>query len=149
MSRYVNIPIEQMRDFLKIEKGWIETVQNREIVFDFSLTATPFIVVKVYTGIRQGDGQSRGCGKDAIRVCAVNTNTNAGWIKSARVYRVEGWRENLKERVTQVIADAKKRIADYQSQYARRTNYPRIHPVMSARDYRGESEVLRLESLHS
>lgn len=157
MSKYCNIPIEAMRDFLKIEKGWVERVQNQEIVFDRPLNKYPFIVVKVYTGIRKGDGQSRGCGQDAIRVCAVNINTNAGWIKSARVYRVEGWRDNLKERVLEVIQQAKERVLNHLAKYPQAL--PRVAAAQMPKDnpgsrysypinHQAESEALEIESLH-
>jgi hypothetical protein len=35
--------------------------------------------------------------------------TAKGWIKTKRVHRVLGWRENLKKRVVQVIHEAKAR----------------------------------------
>lgn len=112
MSRYVNIPLPEMQEFLKREKGWRQETQSREIVFSFPLKDTPQIEIKVYSGIGVDSNQSRACGKDAIRVCAVHIQKHLGWIKSARVYRVEGWRNNLKERVIQVIRMAKGRIRE-------------------------------------
>lgn len=108
--RYKNISLQEMRDFLKIEKGWNESVQGKEVVFSYNLKSFPFIVIKVYSGIKMETGISRGCGQDAIRVCAVNTKTNQGWISTARVYRVEGWMENLHKRVLDCIDAAKIRL---------------------------------------
>lgn len=127
-----------MRSQLKLEKGWTETVEGREIVFNFKLHATPFILIKVFSGILAGQEQSRNCGKDAIRVAAVNTRTNSGWIKSARVYRVMGWRENLKTRVCQVIADAKARLN--KSVF----NYP-VKRIDNLSNLRAEREVWQIE----
>lgn len=106
MSRYVNIPLPEFQNFLKQEKGWREEIQSREVVFSFPLKNYPDIEIKVYSGIDAISRQSRRCGGDAIRVCAVHTKKHLGWIKSARVYRCEGWRNNLKERVFETIKRA-------------------------------------------
>lgn len=138
MSTYYPISADEMRNHLKIEKGWYERVEGKEIVFVLKLERNPHIEIKVFSGILAGNEQSRNCGKDAIRVCAVNTKEKIGWIKSARVYRVMGWKENLKERVVQVISDAKKRLI--------RSNPGRFQNPISA-GYIGEMQALHLESL--
>lgn len=111
MANFYPVTIEEMRDFLKKEKGWTESQNGqKEAVFCYQLKDNPHILIKVFSGIAVVSGQSRKCGSDAIRVCAVNTNTNAGWVKSNRVHRVEGWKNNLKERVLKVIKMAKGRL---------------------------------------
>ena len=114
-SQYTTISSEEMRDFLKLEKGWKEETQGNELVFSYNLRDFPFIQIKVYSSIRLDTQIGRKVGADAIRVCAVNTKTNAGWIKSSRVYRVLGWKDNLKERVCQVIRDAEKRLQPWRA----------------------------------
>lgn len=106
MATYTNVTIEQMREILRVDKGWKETHEpkTKETVFYCPLVRYPFVHLKVYTGIVEG--QSRGVGKDAIRVCSVNMKYKSGWIKAKRVHRVEGWRDNLKKRVVQVITDS-------------------------------------------
>ena len=102
-----------MKDFLKAEKGWkADDKQHQEVVFNYNLKNYPHILVRVYSGIKADDQQSRGCGKDAIRVCAVNLATDRGFIKTSRVYRVNGWQANLKNRVCDVINQAEKRIRE-------------------------------------
>jgi hypothetical protein len=113
MSQYVNIPLPEMRDFLKSDKGWKEEIQSKEVVFSFPLKKYPQIVIKVYSGIACDSQLSRAKGADAIRVCSVNIKTHLGFIKAARVYRVVGWRNNLKERVLQVIKQSHGRIKQY------------------------------------
>lgn len=110
MAKYYNISLDEMRDFLKFEKGWVEEIAGNEKTFTFPLKSYPEIIIKVYSGIRTDTANSRGVGQDAIRVCAVNTRLNCGWIKSERVYRVEGWRNNLQSRVESVIRAAKNRM---------------------------------------
>jgi len=112
MATYRNITIEEMRELLRSEKGWKEgaTKNSKEVVFSHNLKRYPFILLRVYSGIV--NGESRGVGRDAIRVCAVNVKTDRGFIKAKRVHRVEGWRNNLEKRVIQVITESHKRIEE-------------------------------------
>ena len=108
--KYTEITEEQMSELLKEGKGWMKGVQagSREVVYTWNLKSVPGVVIRVYSSITHS-GVSRGKGKDAIRVCAVNTITNRGWIKSTHVKRVEGWRKNLQKRVLSVIDESKAR----------------------------------------
>lgn len=99
-----------MREILKIEKGWVESVTGKEIVFTFNLSSHREIQIKVFSSIKMDNGMGRDLGKDAIRVCAINTIKNCGWIKVSRVYRTTNWRDNLKERVIEVIEKSKERF---------------------------------------
>lgn len=138
MSKYYPVSIEEMRDFLRVEKGWREVQSNfqniKETVFEYPLRDYPQIVVKVYSGIKIANGQSRGCGKDAIRVCAVNTATNTGWISTSRVYRVEGWKANLKAKICEVINAAGDRARQYKINQIKNAARPiaQKHVEMSA-----------------
>jgi hypothetical protein len=109
MSKYVEITGADMAELLKGSKGWTLTKNGhtKELVYEYIIPSRPELVVKVYTSIK--DNVSRRKGQDAIRVCCVNTKLDKGWIKSASVYRVEGWRNNLKKRIISVIKDAKNR----------------------------------------
>jgi hypothetical protein len=113
MSRFYPVTIEEVRDLLKKENGWNEETgaKDKEAVFQYHLRNYPNVLVKVYTGIKKDSGQSRKVGKDAIRVCAVRIEKGEfkGFIKAKRVHRVQGWRENLKNRAIQVIQQAKTR----------------------------------------
>lgn len=110
MATYYPVTLAEMQGFLKKEKGWTQDVQHREVVFNYKLINFPFILIRVYTGIDAGSGNSRGNGNDAIRVCAVNLNNNSGWVKAERVHRVMGWKKNLKARVEKVMSMAKGRL---------------------------------------
>lgn len=111
MSRYCQISAPEMRGFLKPENNWVETIEGNEIVFCHTLKHYPSIQLKVFSGIKSDNQISRECGKDAIRVCATRNEGIKvfGWIKSNRVYRVQGWQKNLKERVISVINESEKR----------------------------------------
>lgn len=111
--RYVNISIEEMRAFLLAKGGNLtEGVQNDEIVFDFPHPRFNSIIVRIFTGIAKSTLQSRGCGEDALRVCAVdysNPSAPRGYIKSHTAYRTKNWKLNLRDRTKTVIEEVIKR----------------------------------------
>lgn len=114
MAKYCLINLAEMRGLLRDERGWEEAdlPSAEEYVFDFTLNRFPQIIVRVYSSILRSSGLSRPVGGDAIRVCAVNTANDRGWVKTTRVHRVTGWRANLKSRVQEVLASAMSR-AEY------------------------------------
>lgn len=87
---------------LKPDKGWVKEVKGKEYVYGYRTEKNPNIVVYVYSTITN-DGLGRKCGGDAIRICAVNTVTQRGIIKSSRVYRTPGWSDRTKAKVLEVI----------------------------------------------
>lgn len=101
---YVTILESEFDNIFKPEKRWEKEYSGHtnEIVYVKRFIKRPNVVVKVYSSIHKKDGVSRGCGTDAIRVCAVNTVTNRGVIKSNRINRVPGWETRLKKKVTDV-----------------------------------------------
>lgn len=103
-AHYVSIEKSEFDDIFKSEKGWeIETSgHEKEIVYTKCLATKPWIKVKVYSSLKQSSGISRGVGKDAIRVCAVNIKTDRGVMKSRRINRVPGWNDRLINRVTEI-----------------------------------------------
>lgn len=108
-TQYYPITAQEMADFLKPDKGWVSEIHGGELVFSKKI-AIPNIQVKVYSGIKSNTGESRGCGKDAIRVAAVDVVNHRGWIKSKRVHRVVNWKANLKGRVLKVIEQSHARM---------------------------------------
>jgi predicted ATP-grasp superfamily ATP-dependent carboligase len=94
---------------LKSEKGWKKETSpfTKELVYVCHIPWNDDIVVKVYSSVKQNDSLGRGCGQDAIRVCAVNLKTHKGLRKSRRVNRVPGWQHRLKERVVEIWKDLK------------------------------------------
>ncbi len=155
MSRYQNITAAEMRDFLKVSKGWKEVgfdlSGTKEIVFEYPLKKYPFLVIKVCSGIKVGDEQSRDCGKDAIRVFAINTNTNKGWISTKRTYRTTGWKENLQTNILGCINEAENRVKQYEAQKAAQkppqVNRYQQNPInLSPSELAAEMEVFKIES---
>lgn len=110
MSRYVQFGIHDARAFfLRQGDVWEEGVQGRsEIVFEMPLSDG--IIVRVWTSIHTRSELNAGKGDDAIRVCAVDTRNNRGYISASRVLRVEGWRKNLAARIEYVKGEALKRL---------------------------------------
>jgi hypothetical protein len=98
---YVTITELEFDGLLQHAKGWTKDKSGNEIVYSYTSKKNPDIMVLVYSSIT--NGVSRKCGADAIRICAVNTRTNKGVLKSTRVNRVAGWNERVKERVIETI----------------------------------------------
>ena len=111
MSHYTEITIKDMQSCLRAEKGWKLAERFSEYVFEFAVPSCPGLKIKVFTSINKHTLIGRPVGQDTIRVAAVYSDgTNSiGVVKSARVLRVEGWRNNLKKRVITVIGEAKER----------------------------------------
>jgi len=160
-ERFVNVTANDMRAKLRADKGWKETnaPYTKEIVFEFPINKYPFLVVKVYSGIKVGDEQSRGCGKDAIRTVVINTNTDDCWINpKKRVYRTKSWRENLESVVRFAIQEAINRA--WRHEQANKPKTPQANPYksntanyvqgmqkqLSHRELLAESEALEIES---
>jgi len=101
---YATILEGEFDNIFTSERRWVKEYSGHanEIVYVKRFISKPNVVVKVYSSIHKKDGVSRGCGTDAIRVCAVNTVTNRGVIKSNRINRVPGWELRLKKKVTDV-----------------------------------------------
>ena len=114
MAHYVQIALQDIfPNFLKPDKGWtsVDIPKALEHVFDWPVNGFPGVVVRVWSSIHKVKGVGRKAGADAIRVCAVDTETDKGLVASKRVHRVEGWRGNLKARIIEVLQVAKERAA--------------------------------------
>lgn len=113
MRQFKTITIEEMRlAFSKKDangKGWEESKVGSEVVFDF--IAAPNCTIRVWTSIRIDNGMGRDRGQDAIRVAAFNPQNNCGLVKSAIVQRIDSWQANLRIRIREVAATARKRLA--------------------------------------
>jgi len=109
-ATYTKITLEEMSDVLKADKGWAQVDSSaKEFVYEWSIPSLDGVVIKVYTSIHKKDGIGRRKGGDAIRVCAVDTKRDRGLVKSRRVHRTQGWRDNLKSRVMDTLKVAKER----------------------------------------
>lgn len=110
LKQYCPVTLEQMRKVLIHDKGWnLDMIEGtKEYVFTFPLSTSPHIEVRVCSGITF-DGRSRGCGKDAIRVFALDTKAGRGYIKTKRVYRIQTWEANLRKAVLNCFNQAVER----------------------------------------
>jgi len=104
-QKYEEIGIEEMREFLAPEKGWVEATlpEVKEHVFQFATKKYPDIIIRVWTSVHVDTGKTRKVGRDAIRVCAVDTVTDKGYVRSTRVNRTPGWKDRVKDRVYEVL----------------------------------------------
>jgi len=87
---------------------------TREYVYEKILIENPKIIIKVYSSISKQNGNGRGKGQDAIRICAVNITDRIGWIRTIKVLRVNGWRSNLLNAIYRVEKQARQRFERYQ-----------------------------------
>ena len=101
-ATYVIITEMEMDTLFKSDKGWSKVLEGGEYVYQYTTKKSPDIVVKVFSSVTP-NGVARKCGGDAIRVCAVNTKTNRGVIKTGRVNRTAGWDERTKTKVLETI----------------------------------------------
>lgn len=108
-AKYVTILEGEFDALLQPEKGWKKDYSGNaeEIIYKVNLPSRPHIQIKVYSSIHKNSSVSRPVGQDAIRICAINTNTNKGVRKARRVNRVPGWDVRLKERVVEIWNDLK------------------------------------------
>jgi hypothetical protein len=103
-ATFVNIPVEELRKFLKSAFHALEPREmtgRGEIVINLPLSDT--VTIKVFTSVAAGGSQAAGVGDDAIRV---GLYRNGRPLKSGRwpiVKRTQGWRENLRERVEDMM----------------------------------------------
>lgn len=115
MSTAVQITTQQFEEVVRAQLGWRRVMFNaitcRENVYDWSpVPSHPHIVIRVFSSIVSQTGMSRAVGGDAIRVCAVDIKADRGYISTVRVFRVEGWRENLRAAVLDVRAKVLARL---------------------------------------
>ena len=114
---YENVTWEDLRDFFPATNKksgnvkWEELSVGKERVLEWSppQLRERGIVIRVFTSIPVGASVCRGKGKDAIRVAAVDTHRDRGYIKSRHVKRITTWRKNLRKRVITCLEEACKR----------------------------------------
>ena len=112
MADFYSIPLEEMNAFLRSRRFQPVdlTYRNRPVmewVYERPLPRQPNHVVRVYTGINRygrSQNQSRGAGKDAIRVQVIYKNGDVETLvtQPKRVHRVTGWADNLDNRLTEI-----------------------------------------------
>ena len=110
-SRFTPVTLDEMKDHLKASKGWIlkESPKSHEYYFAFPIRLNPDIEVHVQSTITRS-GVSRGRGKDAIRVYAVDVKNERGYIRTRKVLRVQNWRDNLEDAIMDIFTQAWDRV---------------------------------------
>lgn len=115
MSRHVTISHKEIKDVFQADKGWREERRGKEFAYVYDLkdnAGRPTgIRIVAYSSVHADTGKSRGRGQDAIRVCAVDSRTDRGYIKASRVYRTSGWPDRVRSRTIEVIRKARERYS--------------------------------------
>jgi hypothetical protein len=112
MANFYSIPLEEMDAFLRSRRFQPVdlTYRNRPVkewVYERPLPRQPNHFVRVYTGINRygrSQNQSRGAGKDAIRVQVIYKVGDVETLvtQPKRVHRVTGWADNLDNRLSEI-----------------------------------------------
>jgi Na+-translocating ferredoxin:NAD+ oxidoreductase RnfG subunit len=102
-ATYVTVTELETDTLFQSDKGWIKKQTGNEICYEYITPKNKDVVIKVYSSVTT-KGISKSFGKDAIRICAVNTKTSKGILKSKRVNRTLGWEHRVKDRVLELIA---------------------------------------------
>jgi len=127
--QYTEITLNEMKSLLNECGGnrWreVKNASTKERVYEYPLERNENIVVKLYTSIHLETDVSRRKGADAIRICAVNIKQSIGWIKTVKVLRVHGWRDNLRKAIKKVIDKADRRLG---------YNSKKVSPKVVSRD---------------
>ena len=102
MSSYQRISIEEMNEFMEARSfKQIVVPGTHELVFVKAVTDKSDLEIRMYSSVTLG-GMSRGVGEDAIRLVIYSTKHSRGVGSDAKVYRVQGWRNNLETRLLSI-----------------------------------------------
>ncbi len=112
MADFYSITLEEMDAFMRSRRFQPVdlTYRNRPVkewVYQRPLPRSPNHWVRIYTGINRygrSQNQSRGVGKDAIRVQVIYNDGNVETLvtQPKRVHRVTGWADNLDKRLSEI-----------------------------------------------
>lgn len=151
---YTTITIEEMKPYLE-SKGFSELSDQggstKEYVFEKMLNPgyLPKIVIKVFTSISKVNDSGRRKGEDAIRVCAVNLTQKQGWIKTVKVLRVNGWRNNLQKAIDSVTRQSTWRLRNqkpdpqtFKPPIRSQSMNELVNSIWGSQDYSAEASTL-------
>ena len=156
MANFVDISLPEMDAFLfplRFRRNNNLTYRGRpikEIVYERTLPGKPNHIVRVYTTINrfgQQRGRGRKVGKDAIRVQVLYQDDQGEVLlyQPKRVHRVANWKNNLQERLDEIISADIKVVKDKRGQpMTLRTKGS--NKFWGSRDYPAYKETRRYES---
>jgi hypothetical protein len=107
-ATYTEVSLDEMRTFLKRAFHALEpqkeSAERGEIIINLPLSER--VVIKVFTSIAAGRDQAAGVGADAIRVGIYRDGRPLKSGKWPIVKRTQGWKDNLRERVEDMMEKA-------------------------------------------
>lgn len=105
-ATFISLDAKKLENFFA-KHGFVRGVQGNEVIFTRLHDKNKNLQVKVYSSLTDGLNKVRGCGKDAIRVCAVfdDGNKSFGIKGSTRVFRV-GEESRLYDRLHKRMQEA-------------------------------------------
>ena len=107
MSEYYQISREEMEEFM-VDHGFelVRVDGTLELVYGKAISGHKDLQIRIYSSVTLAGCGARDVGEDAIRVILWSQEYQKGVGRSARVYRVKGWAENLEKRIESVLATA-------------------------------------------
>jgi pterin-4a-carbinolamine dehydratase len=156
MANFVDISLPEMDAFLfplRFRRNNNLTYRGRpikEVVYERTLPGKPNHIVRVYTSINrfgQQRGRGRKVGKDAIRVQVLYRDDQGEVLlyQPKRVHRVANWKNNLQNRLDEIISADIKVVKDKRGQpMTLRTKG--ANKFWGSRDYPAYKETRRYES---
>jgi pterin-4a-carbinolamine dehydratase len=156
MANFVDISLPEMDAFLfplRFRRNNNLTYRGRpikEVVYERTLPGKPNHIVRVYTSINrfgQQRGRGRKVGKDAIRVQVLYQDDQGEVLlyQPKRVHRVANWKNNLQDRLDEIISADIKVVKDKRGQpMTLRTKGS--NKFWGSRDYPAYKETRRYES---
>ncbi len=107
-AQYTEVSLDEMRTFLKRAFHALEpqkeSNERGEVVINLPLS--DHVMIKVFTSIAAGREQAAGVGADAIRVGLYRDGRPLKSGKWPIVKRTQGWKDNLRERVEDMMEKA-------------------------------------------
>jgi len=87
--------------------NFTRTVSSNEVCFECPVSSVGGVVVRIYSSIAATKGQSRGKGKDAIRVLAIDTVTDRCVVNphkkgKSHIKRTNSWAKNTLDMAREV-----------------------------------------------
>lgn len=105
-AQFTEVTLEDMTRFLN--RGWRtlrpkQFTERGEVYFDLTLSQN--VAIRVWTSIGSGRDSGASVGEDAIRVQFFSTKTRRPLMKGKApiVKRTQGWRNNLQDRIEDLI----------------------------------------------
>lgn len=107
-AQYTAVTLQDLTTYLKRTFRVLRPTTGSsqgEVTVDLFLNDEQTVGIRVWSSIRSGGTQGVGVGEDAIRVMLYDFTHNKPMLKGKVpiVKRTQGWRDNLKDRIEEIV----------------------------------------------